>query len=82
MNNNDLKIKLDDYKKILEDLKKMKLVEDNKKLSNQFNQNLRTTKTKKLVKASDGFAIYILPIIITSFIIGFAIGLAFAIYYI
>ena len=78
MKNDDKKKKLDDYKRVLEELKKIKSENDNKKLSSQFNKSLNT---KKLVKQPNGFTSYLLPILITTFIIGLAIGLAIAIYY-
>ena len=74
MKNEDKKKKLDDYKLFLEELKKLKQDNENNKVLTKDN------KTKKLVKQPNGFTNVIVPIVITVFIIGFAIGLAFAIY--
>ena len=80
MNKEDKIRYLNNYKKMLEDVKKEKdKKNDYDRLSTHFNNKVNH-KVKKLVKVENGFTNYMLPIIVTVFIIGFAVGIAFAIY--
>ena len=81
MNNEEKIKKLNEYKKMIEDVKKAQKTDDNiDSLSNHFKLHLKSNHTRKLVKKDNGFTNVMVPIIITVFIIGFAIGIAFALY--
>ena len=74
MNIEEKRKKLNEYKNIMQGTKQLKE-------ANELNKKINNTKVKKLVKKENGFANIMIPIIITTFIIGVAVGIAIVIYY-